>query len=119
VNNLVQVLGLSWMFAFPQTLDTLSFDYILASETLYSPAAETMMLSLIKNHLAPGGTALLAARTFYFGVGGGVSDLFLLTSCQGLAILQGCSLWSRTWMDDPFLKSSKGPFLHQWTEHCW
>lgn len=46
-------------------------DLVLSSETIYSPQSWPRLLDAIDAGLAADGTALLAAKTFYFGVGGG------------------------------------------------
>ncbi len=61
---------------------------VLASETIYSPASlgvftETL-LELLKGDERAEGTALVAAKRVYFGVGGGVDDF-----CRGLQQMGG------------------------------
>lgn len=46
------------------------YDLLLSSDTLYSLESIPHLLSLIEDLLAPGGVALVAAKRFYFGVGG-------------------------------------------------
>ena len=46
-------------------------DLVLSSETIYSQESWPRLLDAIDAGLAADGTALLAAKTFYFGVGGG------------------------------------------------
>ena len=46
------------------------FDLILTSDTIYSPAATPALWSLIRAQLRPKGVALVAAKSYYFGVGG-------------------------------------------------
>lgn len=47
------------------------FDLIFSSETIYDEKSYGDMISLIKRSLKPEGSALIAAKTYYFGVGGG------------------------------------------------
>jgi 2-polyprenyl-3-methyl-5-hydroxy-6-metoxy-1,4-benzoquinol methylase len=47
------------------------FDVVLSSETLYREEAHATVAALLAALLRPGGVALLAAKRFYFGVGGG------------------------------------------------
>lgn len=47
------------------------FDIILTSETIYATESQPKLLSLMKSLLKPCGTIFLAAKTHYFGVGGG------------------------------------------------
>jgi len=52
--------------------ETAKYDLILTSDTLYSTDSMEPLLKLIVDHLRPPhGVALVAAKTYYFGVGGG------------------------------------------------
>ncbi|XP_062710682.1 histidine protein methyltransferase 1 homolog [Aedes albopictus] len=46
------------------------YDVILTSETIYSPDNYAKLINLFKEKLKPSGVILLAAKTYYFGVGG-------------------------------------------------
>ncbi|EAT42469.1 AAEL006009-PA [Aedes aegypti] len=46
------------------------YDVILTSETIYSPSNYAKLIDLFKKKLKPSGVILLAAKTYYFGVGG-------------------------------------------------
>ncbi|XP_055716466.1 histidine protein methyltransferase 1 homolog [Phlebotomus papatasi] len=48
------------------------FDIILTSETIYNPENNQKLIDLFMNKLRQGGKVLLAAKTYYFGVGGGL-----------------------------------------------
>ncbi|XP_017469335.1 PREDICTED: histidine protein methyltransferase 1 homolog [Rhagoletis zephyria] len=48
------------------------FDYILASETIYNPKNQQKLLDTFYVKLKPDGVVLVAAKTYYFGVGGGL-----------------------------------------------
>eukprot|EP00884_Botryococcus_braunii_P011875 jgi/Botrbrau1/20689/Bobra.0058s0019.1 len=51
-----------------------SYDLVLSAETIYSEASQGDLLDCIVQLLAPGrGVALVAAKAFYFGVGGGTA----------------------------------------------
>lgn len=50
---------------------TEKFDLILSSETIYEEKSYVSLLSLFERCLEAEGKAMLAAKTYYFGVGGG------------------------------------------------
>jgi len=68
----------------PELLDD-SFDLIVTADTLYDPETLEALSKVILRVLAPGGKAYIAAKRFYFGVGGGVSTFTSL-----MARLGGC-----------------------------
>lgn len=47
------------------------YDLVLAAETVYERAPSLRFLELLKRAVAVEGVALVAAKTYYFGVGGG------------------------------------------------
>jgi SAM-dependent methyltransferase len=49
-----------------------SYDLILTSDTLYSSQSHNKLYSFMKHLLKPHGEILIAAKTYYFGCGGGV-----------------------------------------------
>jgi len=51
-----------------------SYDLILTADTIYAPATMPRLLSLLTHCLSPTGVALVAAKSFYFGVGGGTEE---------------------------------------------
>ena len=59
------------------------FDVILTSETIYCENSQRQILSAIKALLKPSGQVLLAAKTYYFGVGGSVSNFEHLVRSDG------------------------------------
>ncbi|KNE61969.1 hypothetical protein AMAG_07233 [Allomyces macrogynus ATCC 38327] len=61
-----------WGTGMAEVLSQPAYDVILTSETIYDEATVPALLELIEAKLAPSGRALVAAKTFYFGVGGGV-----------------------------------------------
>lgn len=50
-------------------------DLVLTAETCYSVASIPPLLAVLDRLLAPGGEVLVAAKRFYFGVGGGSREL--------------------------------------------
>eukprot|EP00128_Syssomonas_multiformis_P010940 Colp12_sorted_trinity150504_noHs@16377 len=50
------------------------YDIILTSETIYSLVSIPKLYDFLKRNLKRGGFALVAAKTHYFGVGGGTRD---------------------------------------------
>ncbi|KAK3829012.1 MAG: hypothetical protein J3Q66DRAFT_277057, partial [Benniella sp.] len=62
--------GLVDLMAFKDDAD--KYDLILTSETIYSEESQPKLYVTIKNSLKRGGKALVAAKTFYFGVGGDI-----------------------------------------------
>ncbi|XP_034242663.1 histidine protein methyltransferase 1 homolog [Thrips palmi] len=51
--------------------EMLKFDYILTSETIYNSENYSKLINVFKKCLKNSGTVYLAAKTYYFGVGGG------------------------------------------------
>lgn len=58
------------------------FDLILTSETIYNPNCHKKLLDLMTTHLKLDGIILLAAKTHYFGVGGGTQQFADLVKDQ-------------------------------------
>mmetsp|Transcript_56907 Transcript_56907/g.180061 ORF Transcript_56907/g.180061 Transcript_56907/m.180061 type:complete len:212 (-) Transcript_56907:10-645(-) len=54
-----------------EVLGAAGFDIILTAETIYDKESQVPLYHLIKSALRPGGVALVAAKSYYFGVGGG------------------------------------------------
>eukprot|EP00466_Bigelowiella_natans_P015794 jgi/Bigna1/67735/fgenesh1_pg.4_\ len=68
----------------PTTRDSISertrtnggrWDLVLTSDTLYSLESIPWLVALIQKILADDGICLVAAKRYYFGIGGGVADL--------------------------------------------
>ncbi|KAF9304871.1 Histidine protein methyltransferase 1 [Mortierella antarctica] len=59
------------------------YDLILTSETIYAEESHMKLYNTIKNSLKQGGKALVAAKTFYFGVGGDVLSFRRLIEKDG------------------------------------
>lgn len=54
------------------TQDDKKFDIILSSETIYNPKNHLKLLNTIYSKIKISGIALIAAKTCYFGLGGGI-----------------------------------------------
>jgi predicted nicotinamide N-methyase len=63
----------------PTELPPASFDYVLASETIYRKEVLPDFVSACRHLVKPGGTVVVAAKRMYFGLSGGVFDLLELT----------------------------------------
>ncbi len=50
------------------------FDVVLSAETVYSEKSLRSLAHTILDSLKPGGYALIAGKTYYFGVGGGMAS---------------------------------------------
>ncbi|XP_037824668.1 histidine protein methyltransferase 1 homolog isoform X2 [Lucilia sericata] len=48
------------------------YDIILTSETIYNPQNQQKLLNCLHDQLKPNGVVLVAAKIYYFGVGGGL-----------------------------------------------
>jgi len=73
------------------------FDLLLTAETIYSPASILNLWSLVRDLLEPErGVALIAAKTYYFGVGGSVAQLKALIESDESGKAQGLrySAWT-------------------------
>ncbi|KAG0031022.1 Histidine protein methyltransferase 1 [Podila clonocystis] len=60
------------------------YDLILTSETIYAEESHMKLYTTIKNSLKKGGKALVAAKSFYFGVGGDVLSFQRLIEKDGV-----------------------------------
>ncbi|XP_054707434.1 histidine protein methyltransferase 1 homolog isoform X3 [Uloborus diversus] len=63
--------------------EIMKYDVILTSETIYDKASMKKLLDLIKSSLKATGIVYLAAKTHYFGVGGGIIDFEDLLMADG------------------------------------
>ena len=59
------------------------FDGLLSADTIYSPSATPRLWKLLSSQLRPGGLALIAAKSYYFGVGGSVASFKALAEADG------------------------------------
>lgn len=64
---------------------------ILTAETIYNQEGMRKLLALIKTCLGPGGVALVAAKTYYFGVGGGTREFEAVVASDGEFISEVCA----------------------------
>eukprot|EP00879_Flechtneria_rotunda_P022655 GHRR01023924.1.p1 GENE.GHRR01023924.1~~GHRR01023924.1.p1 ORF type:complete len:192 (+),score=42.44 GHRR01023924.1:363-938(+) len=68
------------------------YDIILTAETIYSLESQEHLLGCIKQVLQPPhGTAYVAAKSFYFGVGGSTTNFAELVKADG--ILECSQVW--------------------------
>lgn len=63
-----------WAKFIDATKDDTKYDLILTSETIYNAENYGKLLNVFKTKLKSDGIALVAAKTYYFGVGGGCRD---------------------------------------------
>lgn len=66
------------------TEESWKFDLILTSETIYNVENQSKLVSIFKNCLKREGEVLVAAKTFYFGVGGGLRQFENLVKQENL-----------------------------------
>lgn len=67
------------------------YDIILTSETIYNPTSQPKLLASLKHLLRPeGGVAYVAAKSYYFGVGGCVSSFTKLVEKDGYFSVEKC-----------------------------
>jgi len=62
------------------------FDLILTSETIYNVENQQKLISIFNKFTKRNGEVLVAAKTFYFGVGGGVRQFENLVNKSGLNV---------------------------------
>ncbi len=60
-----------------------SYDIILTSETIYSEISQRVLLSAMKTLLKPNGKVFVAAKSYYFGVGGSIAEFQRLVREDG------------------------------------
>lgn len=66
------------------------YDIILTSETIYNPANYSKLIQLFTQRLTKNGIAYVAAKTYYFGVGGGVRQFEAEVTKSGLLKSEVC-----------------------------
>ena len=66
------------------TEESAKFDLILTSETIYNQENQSKLVSIFKKFLKRDGEVLVAAKTFYFGVGGGLRQFEELLKQENL-----------------------------------
>ena len=60
------------------------FDLILTSETIYNQENQSKLVSIFRQFLKQEGKVLVAGKTFYFGVGGGMRQFEKIVQDSGL-----------------------------------
>lgn len=71
------------------------YDVILTSETIYSLDSQPRLYSIIKRLLKPSGNIYLAAKTHYFGVGGGTRQFEDFVREKGEFSIKPCKVISQ------------------------
>lgn len=66
------------------TLGCRRFDLILTAESIYNPTSVPQLLAAFNRCLSPAGVILVAAKSYYFGVGGGVASFKKAIDADGL-----------------------------------
>jgi hypothetical protein len=59
---------------------------VLSADTIYSVASQPRLLAAIAAALSPSGCALVAAKSYYFGVGGGAAQFAAAAERHGLTV---------------------------------
>lgn len=72
-----------WSKFIEATQNDTKYDVILTSETIYNTENYWKLLEVFKSKLKDDGVALVAAKTYYFGVGGGCRDFEKLIKDDG------------------------------------
>lgn len=82
-------------FINPGKVEEMMYDVILTSETIYSVGSYSKLYTFIKRHLKkPHGLAYVAAKTHYFGVGGGTRSFEEMVKTDGLFGISVCKVFS-------------------------
>ena len=68
-------------------------DLILTSDTIYSTAAAARLWQLLREQLRPGGIALCAQKSYYFGVGGSVAAFKALIAADARFECRSLKVW--------------------------
>lgn len=66
------------------SLNDVQYDVILSSETIYNPDNHLKLLNTLKRKLKTNGVVLIAAKSYYFGVGGSIHQFKTLLEKQGV-----------------------------------
>ncbi|XP_067142268.1 histidine protein methyltransferase 1 homolog [Centruroides vittatus] len=75
-------------------LECPKYDIILTSETIYNPANQQDLLQLMKTTLKSNGRIYLAAKTYYFGVGGGLRQFEEEVGKEGVFTAEVCQVFN-------------------------
>ena len=82
-------------FINPEQVKEKMYDVVLTSETIYSLDSYSKLYNFIKRHLKkPDGAALVAAKTHYFGVGGGTRTFEEMIKMDGVFDISVCKVYS-------------------------
>lgn len=82
-------------FINPELVEEKMYDVVLTSETIYSLDSHSKLYNFIKRHLKkPNGVALVAAKTHYFGVGGGTRSFEEMVKMDGVFDISVCKVYS-------------------------
>lgn len=73
-----------WSKYVEATTNDTKYDVILTSETIYNTENYCKILNVFKTKLKSDGVAFVAAKTYYFGVGGGCRDFEKLIKDDGI-----------------------------------
>lgn len=80
-------------FINPGQVNEMMYDVILTSETIYAVESHVKLYNVIKRHLKkPDGIAYVAAKTHYFGVGGGTRSFEKLVKMDGVFDVSVCKV---------------------------
>jgi len=80
-----------WSHFADLTQDLEKYDVILTSETIYNIENQQKLLDTFKNRLKPDGKVLIAAKSHYFGVGGGLEQFVDVVKCG--KVFESNELW--------------------------
>ena len=82
-------------FINPGQVNEMMYDVILTSETIYAVESHVKLYNVIKRHLKePSGIAYVAAKTHYFGVGGGTRSFEKLVKMDGVFDVSVCKVYT-------------------------
>lgn len=82
-------------FINPGQVNEMMYDVILTSETIYAVESHVKLYNVIKRHLKePNGMAYVAAKTHYFGVGGGTRSFEKLVKMDGVFDVSVCKVYT-------------------------
>lgn len=82
-------------FINPELASEMLYDVILTAETIYAVESHDKLYQFIKRHLKkPDGLAYVAAKTYYFGVGGGTRSFEKLVLMDGVFDVSVCKVCS-------------------------
>ena len=82
-------------FINPGQVSEMMYDVILTSETIYSVESHVKLYNVIKRNLKkPNGIAYVAAKTHYFGVGGGTRSFEQLVKMDGVFDVSVCKVYT-------------------------